>query len=116
VAGGTAGDFFGEYLAGGTLILLGLERNGRPLAGDYCGTGIHGGEILLRGEYDPWHIAAEQAAVCEAGDKELASVREHLDAFGEAFGVSTEEILAEPFTVLRPKSHRPFGDLYVNRP
>ncbi len=116
VAGGRAGDFFGEYLAGGTLILLGLEGNGRPLSGDYCGTGIHGGEIFLRGEYDPWHIATEHAAVTEATDDELASVRKHLEAFGSAFGGSIEEILAEPFAVLRPKSHRPFGDLYVNRP
>ncbi len=116
VAGGTAGDFFGEYLAGGRLILLGLERNGKPLAGDYCGSGIHGGEIFLRGEYDSWHIATEHAAVSEAGEKDHASVGKHLEAFSSMFGVSVEEILAEPFSVLRPKSHRPFGDLYVNRP
>jgi glutamate synthase domain-containing protein 3 len=116
VAGGTAGDFLGEYLAGGTLVLLGLERNGKPLSGDYCGTGIHGGEIFLRGEYDPWHLATEHAAVTEASDAELASITKHLEAFGAAFGIAVEEILGEPFVVLRPKSHRPFGDLYVNRP
>jgi glutamate synthase domain-containing protein 3 len=116
VAGGTAGDFFGEYLAGGTLILLGLERNGHPLVGDYCGTGIHGGQIYLRGEYDPYHVGTAQIAVTEATDEELQSIRGHLETFAEGFGCSLDEILAQPFTVLRPKSHRPFGDLYVNRP
>jgi len=116
VAGGTAADFFGEYLAGGTLVVLGLERGGRPLVGDYCGTGIHGGEILLRGEYDPWHVATEHIGVGAATDREMAAVRPHLEEFASAFGVPVADILAELFTVLRPKSHRPFGDLYIGRP
>ena len=34
-----AGDFFGEYMAGGIMILLGM--NGKsPLVGDYVGTGM----------------------------------------------------------------------------
>ncbi len=116
VAGGTAADFLGEYLAGGTLVVLGLERNGQPLVGDYCGTGIHGGDIFLRGEYDPWHVATEHIGVATATDEEMAAIRPCLEEFGSAFGVSLDDILAEPFTVLRPKSHRPFGDLYVGRP
>ena len=116
VAGGAAADFLGEYLAGGTLVVLGLERGGRPLVGDYCGTGIHGGAIFLRGEYDPWYVATEHAGVASATEKEMADLRPHLQEFSAAFGVSLEAILAEPFTVLRPKSHRPFGDLYVGRP
>jgi glutamate synthase domain-containing protein 3 len=116
VAGGTAGDFFGEYLAGGTLILLGLSRDGRPLVGDYCGTGMHGGQIYLRGEYDPYHIATAQIALTEAGPEDMRAIEGDLTAFAHAFDVPLEEILSEPFTVLRPRSHRPFGDLYVNRP
>jgi len=116
VAGGTAADFLGEYLAGGTLVVLGLERNGRPLVGDYCGTGIHGGEVLLRGEYDPWHVATEHISVGAATDREMATIRPYLEEFASAFGVPVTDILSQPFTVLRPKSHRPFGDLYVGRP
>ena len=116
VAGGTAGDFFGEYLAGGTLILLGMDRDGQPLVGDYCGTGIHGGQIFLRGEYDPYHVGTAQIAVAEATDEEMQSIKGELQAFAEGFGCSMDDILAEPFTVLRPTSHRPFGDLSVNRP
>ncbi len=40
VAGGVAGDFCGEYMAGGILILLGLNKDDdTPIAGDYFGTG-----------------------------------------------------------------------------
>lgn len=116
VAGGTAADFFGEYLAGGTLILLGLIRDGRPLVGDYCATGIHGGQIFLRGDYDPYHVSTEHIAASPATEDDMGAIRDHLDVFAEAFGFSIQEILAEPFVVLRPKSHRPFGDLYVSRP
>ncbi|MBI5097170.1 MAG: hypothetical protein HZB32_05970, partial [Nitrospirae bacterium] len=39
IVGGTAGHFLGEYMSGGIIILLGLERRpGQPLAGDYLGT------------------------------------------------------------------------------
>jgi glutamate synthase domain-containing protein 3 len=116
IAGGTAGDFLGEYLAGGTVIVLGLERNGRPLVGDYCATGIHGGQVLLRGEYDPWHVSVEHVGVGAASEADLAAVRPYLEEFGQHFGVAIDEIVAQPFAVLRPKSHRPFGDLYVGRP
>ncbi|HJN18876.1 MAG TPA: hypothetical protein QGH10_25475, partial [Armatimonadota bacterium] len=115
-AGGVAGDFFGEYLAGGTLILLGLEREGMPLVGDYCGTGIHGGQIFLRGEFDPYHVSSEHIATGIADEEQMKSIQKYLETYAEAFDVSMDEILAEPFTVLQPKSHRPFGDLYVNRP
>ncbi|MDR2860266.1 MAG: hypothetical protein LBV66_00340, partial [Elusimicrobiota bacterium] len=48
VIGGKAGDFLGEYMAGGTIILLGLGLNkGEDLTGKYCGTGMHGGKIYL---------------------------------------------------------------------
>ena len=46
VIGGRAGSFLGEYQAGGLIVVLG-ESNG-PIVGNFCGTGMHGGEILLR--------------------------------------------------------------------
>lgn len=58
IIGGTAGDFFGEYMAGGIMILLGI--NGKtPIAGDYIGTGMHGGIIYIRGKVDPYHLGKE---------------------------------------------------------
>ncbi len=114
VAGGCARDFFGEYMAGGDLILLGLERrDGEPLVGDYCATGIHGGRIFLRGEFDEFAVMTATAKICEATAEQMEEIRPHLEAFCKHFGASMEEILAEPFFCIAPKSHRPYGAKYA---
>jgi glutamate synthase domain-containing protein 3 len=52
VIGGKAGDFLGEYMAGGILLLLGMysDKPTEPIAGRSLGTGMHGGVIYVRGE------------------------------------------------------------------
>lgn len=47
IIGGVAKDFFGEYLAGGALIILNLQH-AEKCCGKYCGVGAHGGKIYLR--------------------------------------------------------------------
>ncbi len=47
IIGGVVQDFFGEYLSGGTLIVLNLNNELR-CCGRYCGSGAHGGSIYLR--------------------------------------------------------------------
>ena len=44
VIGGTAGSFLGEYQAGGTIIVLGLESDRRIVSFFPC-TGMHGGKM-----------------------------------------------------------------------
>jgi len=57
VIGGTAQDFLGEYIAGGILMLLGLNlREGEYHKAEFIGTGMHGGFSYIRGnveEYQP---------------------------------------------------------------
>lgn len=49
IIGGCVGDFFGEYMAGGILILLGLNTvDDSAKYGDYLATGMHGGMIFIR--------------------------------------------------------------------
>ena len=72
VCGGKARDFFGEYMAGGLLILLGMNsRLEGPLVGGYLGTGMHGGAIYLRGEVEPWQCGKE-VGVFSANEDDLA--------------------------------------------
>ena len=54
VAGGRAGDFLGEYMAGGIIIILGIhdEAKKNNLLVDLVATGQHGGAIYVRGEVD----------------------------------------------------------------
>ena len=112
IAGGCADDFFGEYMAGGILVLLGLDRPaGKPLCGDYLGTGMHGGVIYVRGEVDPYRMGREVSAfdLDDADDKVLAPL---LSEFCTSFGLDALEIQKGPFVKLKAVSSRPYGRLY----
>jgi glutamate synthase domain-containing protein 3 len=112
IAGGTAGDFLGEYMAGGVLVLLGLERQpGTPLAGDYLGTGMHGGVIYLRGEVDPFYLGRE-VSVFDLDDTDWSVLNPHLQDFCSAFGYNYDNVRTEKFCKLIPVSTRPYGRLY----
>ena len=53
VVGGKAGSFLGEYLAGGLILVLGIGQNGAYPVNNFCGTGMHGGKIVLRCDKAP---------------------------------------------------------------
>jgi glutamate synthase domain-containing protein 3 len=114
VAGGTAGDFLGEYMAGGILVVLGLTRwPGQPLVGDYCATGIHGGAVYLRGEWDRSCIATHDVAVREADGEDMQQIRPAVEDFCTQFGFDPDAVLNEHFDKLTPLSHRPYGAIYA---
>ena len=50
VIGGRTGSFLGEYQAGGLIIVLGLNTDGKPIVGNFPSTGMHGGKLVLRGD------------------------------------------------------------------
>ena len=113
VCGGKARDFFGEYMAGGLLVLLGMNsRLEGPVVGGYLGTGMHGGTIYVRGEVEPWQCGKE-VGVFAADENDMAELTPVLAEYCEALGVDFDEVLAEPFTKLVPVSHRPYGKLYT---
>lgn len=114
VCGGKARDFFGEYMAGGVLVLLGMTTQfpEQPLVGGYCGAGMHGGAIYLRGSVEPWQCGAE-VGITEASDEDLALLRPIVEEYAAALGADAEEILSAPFVKLAPHSHRPYGKLYA---
>jgi len=114
VCGGKARDFFGEYMAGGLLVLLGIETQfaDQPLVGSFCGTGMHGGTIFIRGEVEPWQVGKE-CGIFTADEDDLKRLRPVLEEWCEQFGHSVDEVLSVPFTKLVPVSHRPYGKLYA---
>jgi glutamate synthase domain-containing protein 3 len=113
VCGGKARDFFGEYMAGGLLVLLGMEsRIEGPMVGGYLGTGMHGGEIYVRGEVESWQCGKE-VGVFSASEEDVASLRPVLEDYCQAVGFDLDEVLSEGFTKLVPTSHRPYGKLYT---
>ena len=113
VCGGKARDFFGEYMAGGLLVLLGMNSHLEgPLVGGYLGTGMHGGVIYVRGEVEPWQCGKE-VGVFVADETDMADLTPVLAEYCEALGLDLDEVLSQPFTKLVPVSHRPYGKLYT---
>lgn len=113
VAGGTAGDFFGEYMAGGILVLLGLNlENGTPIVGDYLATGMHGGVIYVRGELDPARCGKE-VGIMELDDEDNKVLEKCLKEYVADFDLDLDEIMKKPFKKLIPVTDRPYGNLYA---
>jgi glutamate synthase domain-containing protein 3 len=139
VIGGTVGDYAGEYMAGGVLIVLGLDigwhggavgshapigtngwsgmaanRAAMPpsLTGQFLGTGMHGGVIYLRGDIRDDQLGKEISRVpLEHAD--LERLKMHVGLFASHFGLDAAEILGVNFTKLCATSTRPYGRLYV---
>ncbi len=112
IIGGTARDFLGEYQAGGVIILLGLDRDGKPFVGNYIGTGMHGGVIYIRGEVDPFQLGKEVSisSVDETDEKRL---RLYLKEYCDEFDLSIDDVMRDRFIKLLPTHLRPYGKIYA---
>ena len=114
VVGENAGDFLGEYMAGGILIVLGLNiPQDKSPVGDYVGTGMHGGTIYIRG-----HVAEDQlgkeVSKIDLNEKDKKILKENIETFCDYFDKAPEEIIDSEFIKLEPVSTRPYGRLYVS--
>lgn len=113
VVGGTAQDFFGEYMAGGIVILLGLNlRPGERHHAHYIGTGMHGGVIYLRGEVAPYQLGKE-VGILEPDEEDQKVLEKYVGEFAAHFGLEAGEILKDRFIKLLPVSKRPYGRIYA---
>ncbi len=114
VVGGTAQDFLGEYMAGGILVLLGLDlREGERHKAKYVGTGMHGGVIYLRGDIEQYQLGKE-VGIAELEEKDNQVLQKLVGEFAGYFDYNSEKILQEhKFVKLYPKFLRPYGRLYA---
>ena len=113
VIGGTAQDFLGEYMAGGVLILLGLNlKKGERHRANFIGTGMHGGVIYLRGNVEDYQLGKE-VGVTELKEDDRQILHQFIGEFTTHFGYETEKILKHKFIKLFPRWLRPYGRLYA---
>ncbi len=112
VIGGTAQDYLGEYMAGGTLIVLGLTLNQKPIhKAKFVGTGMHGGAIYIRGQVQHLGKEVETKPLNELDYKRIEfSIRN----FCNHFKKTPETIIDSEFTKLVPASTRPYARLYTS--
>lgn len=113
VIGGTAQDFFGEYMAGGVMVLLGLNmQDGDFYRARYIGTGMHGGVIYLRGKVESYQLGKE-VGIAELDEKDHAALKQLVEQFAGHFDMDEHKILQHQFIKLFPLYLRPYGRLYA---
>jgi glutamate synthase domain-containing protein 3 len=113
VIGGTAQDFLGEYMAGGILILLGLNlKETDKHKATFIGTGMHNGIMYLSGNFDKRQLGKEVGQV-DLNDDDKQTLEKHIGKFAKYFGYNAEKLLARTFAKIVPTSLRPYGKLYA---
>ncbi|HBT20791.1 MAG TPA: hypothetical protein DEA47_05460 [Peptococcaceae bacterium] len=113
VIGGRTGDFLGEYMAGGIIIVLGLGMEPcDEIVGNFCGTGMHGGVMYIRGKINPHKLGKEVKSV-EMEEKDYILLEKYLKQFCAYFNESLHIIEESSFQKIVPFNKRPYGNLYT---
>ena len=111
VIGGRAGSFLGEYLAGGLIIVLGIGETGAP-AGNFTGTGMHGGRIFIRTEKKLKDLPA-QVIENKASDEDIEEIKDYIVEFAGYFNIGADSLLKDNFYILKPNAKNPYKQLYT---
>lgn len=111
MVGGSVGDFLGEYQAGGTIIVLGLNSKSECPVGSFCGTGMHGGNVYIRGTIPPRNLPKQ--VICEELENGL-EIKEKLTLFSELFGEDIDLLVKSRYYKLSPNANNQYKQLYVN--
>jgi glutamate synthase domain-containing protein 3 len=110
IIGETAGDFLAEYMAGGVILILGLNLKGcEKCKARFVGTGMHGGVIYERGEIlEP----VEGTKTMPVGKRDMKLIEGLVEEYCSHFGGDPKEILSGKFKKIIPLSKRPYAKLY----
>lgn len=112
IIGGTAKDYCGEYMAGGRVIVLNLGHKIVSPVGNSVGTGIHGGEIYVRGKVDK-HQLGIGAVFGRLNNSDRVFLTDALGEYAKDMGMDLSNISPNDFVKITKKGHRPFGSLYT---
>lgn len=110
VIGKQAGDFLGEYQAGGIILVLDSENTGKP-NGDYIGTGMHGGVMYLRTDKAPENLPPQ--VLCEKLE-DISEIQPLIENYCTYFGKKTNAYVKSTYYKLTPNSKNPYKQLYTN--
>ncbi|NCU32817.1 MAG: hypothetical protein EOM23_07790, partial [Candidatus Moranbacteria bacterium] len=97
IIGGCAGAFLGEYMAGGTLVLLGLGKNSNDsIVGQCFATGMHGGVIYVRGIV-PEAKLSKEVKVLECNDEDIKQISKYVKSYCKHFKTAYDDVMSEKF-------------------
>lgn len=112
VIGGRTGSFLGEYQAGGVIVVLGMNDDGKEIVGNFPCTGMHGGKMYLRSECAGIKFPS-QVHARPATEKDKKEIENYISEFCKEFGYDMNDIMESAFTVITPDSKNPYKQMYV---
>lgn len=113
VIGKNAGSFLGEYMAGGTIVLLGLKlKRGEKLFGTHCASGMHGGKIFVRGNF-PKENLSPNIKVTNLDAEDVKELEQYVKRYCKHFDADYDRIMSKKFKKLVPATSRPYANLYT---
>ena len=112
VIGSSAGDFLGEYMAGGIIILLGIGvAKEDQLTGKYFGTGMHGGVMYVNGTLPKYNLGKEVKKVeLDINDKKV--IKNYIQQYKKYFKY-TKDITIDSFSKYVAADKNPYHLLYT---
>jgi glutamate synthase domain-containing protein 3 len=111
MVGGNARAYLGEYMAGGLIVVFGLG-GGAAVSERGIGSGIHGGEIFIRGQVED-HLLGVGARKLPFGDAERKRIAPFVQEFASFFDMDAKTLMAGDYTRIGPASNRPFANKYT---
>jgi len=114
VAGGKAGEYLGEYMAGGVIILLGLnfeEEKNTGIIGKFCGTGMHGGIIYLNGVPSECNFGKELTRF-NLIKEDFFFLKKHIDFYAKTFKKDIKHLKMESFSKYVAINKNPYSNMY----
>ena len=112
IIGGRAGSFLGEYQAGGLILVLGLNDDGKSIVGNFPCTGMHGGKMVLRGDVKDVDFP-KQTNRRIATEEDMLEIRPFVEKYCDFFGADANGLLGCTYTVITPDSKNPYKQMYV---
>lgn len=114
VIGNSSQDFLGEYMAGGVILILGLDlEEGGVHQSRYIGNGMHGGVIYIRGRVNE-HQLNRDVRLCNIDESDTVIISSLVGAYCNYFGGDPKKILESDFIKLKPATSQPYGVLYTS--
>lgn len=110
VIGETAGEFLGEYMAGGIIAVLNRNNEKDPV-GDHIAPGMHGGVIYIRGDVADFKYSP-QVKPEGLNDYDMTILNNIIKKYDGYFNENVSRDYDE-YIKITPKNSRPYGKLFM---
>lgn len=111
IVGGSVGNFLGEYQAGGVIIILGIGYENKCPVGEFCGTGMHGGNIYIRTNNKPQNLPNQ--VICEELE-DIKEINTYIEDYTNRFNKELyKDLLNSKYYKLSPNTNNPYKQLYT---